>query len=210
MKRSIWGALALTLALAGCNQPAPDGDQTTTTTTTTTEQTAENQAQSRGELANAFVEAARVHAMVAKNDANGATNAVRELRNELATAKANAPLDVQTRINDLDQLAIETQQAIATNTPEALQTSSRLVDQMQVALGGTPADMSPAGGGAGPGSDLTPLTPEQDDTVPGQDGIDRQPGTLDQEPGSMNRPGTGTPPGAGAQPETGEPVNSAP
>jgi hypothetical protein len=70
--------------------------------------------------------------------------------------------------------------------------------------------MSPAGGGAGPGTNLTPLEPEGDEAVPGQDGLDRQPGTLDQEPGSMNQPAPGSPPGEGVQPGTGAPVNAAP
>lgn len=195
MKPTGLGLIALTLALVGCQSGV---DERADSGQAPAGQTAENVEQSRGQLGEAFVEAARVHAMVARKDSGGANKAVRELRDELATAKATAPLDIQSRINELDQLAIETQQAIATNTPEALETSGRLVDELQLAMGGT-------GGGAGLGPDrmrLEASPPAGTVVPPAAPNMLDQPDTREDEPGDTVQPapGAGTDTGPGTIP----------
>ncbi|MNS21721.1 hypothetical protein D3C72_534900 [compost metagenome] len=141
MTSTRWAAIALTLALAGC-QPGID------------QQAGNNQARqdspaASADLADALVEAARVQASLARNDRTTANTAIRQLRDELAAAKAAAPLDVQSRINALDQVAIETQQAIEAESPEASQRAERLLDETQLALAGGEPGQAPTGGGAG-------------------------------------------------------------
>jgi hypothetical protein len=212
MKRLFWGAIALTLALAGCVQAEERADGGRMSADQPAGETATS-----GALAEAFVEAARVHAMVARNNTSGATTAVNELRTDLELAKENAPLEVQSRINELDQLAIQTQQAIDTNPSGALQASSRLIDEMQVALGGAPSELSPSGGGAGVGPHLG--TPEGRDAVPPNDRAvppaapDRNApdAPINQAPGTMNGPGgTMSQPAPGTGSGTGAPANAAP
>lgn len=206
MKRLFWGAIALTFALAGCVQAEERADGGRA------DQPAGETTAASGALAEAFVEAARVHAMVARNNPSGATAAVSALRTDLDLAKENAPLAEQSRINELDQLAIQTQQAIDTNPSGALQASGRLVDEMQVALGGAPSELSPSGGGAGSTLDMR----ERRDALPpdapaGSQAAPNQPAPHASAPGAMDGPaGPMSQPAPGAQPGAGAPAPTAP
>lgn len=141
MKPTPWAAIALTLALAGC-QPGTDQQAGNN-------QTRQDSPVASADLADALVEAARVQASLVREDRTTANTAIRQLRDELAAAKAAAPLDVQSRINALDQVAIETQQAIEAESPEASQRAERLLDETQLALAGGEPGQTPTGGGAG-------------------------------------------------------------
>lgn len=150
MKATPWAAIALTLALAGC-QPGTDQQAGNTQS----EQAAgQGSPVTQADLADALIEAARVQASLARDDRTTANAAIRQLRDELAAAKSTAPLDVQTRINALDQVAIETQQAIESESPEASQRAERLLDETQLALAGGEPGQVPTGGGAGRSGEL--------------------------------------------------------
>lgn len=199
MKQAIWAAIAA-MALVGCNQPSTEQQGAETRPG----QTAQGETpEARAELADAFLEAARVHASLVRNDSSTATAAIRQVREELASAKTVAPLDTQARINELDQVAIETQQAIERNEPGAYQASERLVDQMQVAMSGAAPGMSPEGGGAGTAPGVGTETESDTQVVPppaeGPDGTMNQPAPADptaplNQGAPMNQPNRGTTP----------------
>jgi hypothetical protein len=162
MRHSLWLAIALATTLAGCNQPRTEERATSGEAPPASE----HQTAATGDMADAYVEAARAHASLVRNDTSAATTAIRQVREELAVAKSDAPLETQTRINELDQLAIQAQLAIEGDTPEALQASERLVDQMQVALSPGGLQEGPTGGGAGTSVDQGAPAPGTGTAVP--------------------------------------------
>jgi hypothetical protein len=174
MKPTRWAAIALTLALAGCQ---PGADQQAGNN-----QPREGSTAASADLADALVEAARVQASLAREDRATANTAIRQLRDELAAAKAASPLDVQSRINALDQVAIETQQAIESESPEAAQRAERLLDETQLALAGGEPGQAPTGGGAGRSGQM-----DDEPQVPAPGGMAPAPAA---SPGGVTMPGS--------------------
>jgi hypothetical protein len=137
------------LVLAGCNQPRTaeeaggGGGQPAGTP---------NIQQTRDNLGDAYVQAARTHADVIRGDHAGAVIAIRSVRNELAAAKRTATLDTQARINEADLAAIRVQRQIDGRALNTHQETEKLVGSLENLFAAAAPPAAPAGGGGGQAS----------------------------------------------------------
>lgn len=148
MRRWITWAL-LTAVMAGCNQPRA-GENSGGGGGKASEPKAPIQ-QTRDNLGDAYVQAARTHASVVRGDYQGAREALQDVRNELTEAKKTARLDTQARINELDQEAIRVQRAVDQRSLNTYRTTEKFVNQVETLLVTLAPEASSPGGGGGPG-----------------------------------------------------------
>lgn len=146
MMKPIGLALAAWLALFGCYQPRTDESAGGGGGPGATPQATDVQ-QARNRLGEAYVHAARTHADVVRGNFDGAIGAIRDVRAELLQAKQAARLDTQSRINEMDQLAIRVQRDIERRSLTSYQATEKFVDQMQDLLASVPPQPIPGGGG---------------------------------------------------------------
>jgi hypothetical protein len=120
--------------------------------------------QTRDQLGNAYVAAARTHADALRGDFSGAQGAIRDVRQDLADAKRSARLENQARINDADQLAIRVQRQVEGRAVDAHADAGKLVDTVRGLFGSVALPMSRPAGGGGGGQQLVPTAGPDDNT----------------------------------------------
>jgi hypothetical protein len=149
MRYPTFAVVASLLVLAGCNQPRTaeesggGGGQSAGTP---------NIQQTRDNLGDAYVQAARTHADVIRGDHAGAVAAIRGVRDELAAAKRTATLDTQARINEADLAAIRVQRQIDQRALNTHQETEKLVGSLEDLFAAAAPPAKPSGGGGGPAS----------------------------------------------------------
>lgn len=156
MRYPTFALVAAVMMLAGCNQPRTadeaggGGGQPAGTP---------NIQQTRDNLGDAYVQAARTHADVIRGDHAGAKAAIRDVRNELANAKRTAALDTQARINEADLTAIRVQREIDQRALNTHQSTEKLVGSLQDLFAAAAPPAKPSGGGGGTTPAAAPSSP---------------------------------------------------
>ncbi|MNT16851.1 hypothetical protein D3C72_1519750 [compost metagenome] len=165
MKQLAFAWVGAVLVLAGCNQPRTaeeaggGGGQPAGVP---------NVQQTRDNLGDAYVQAARTHADVIRGDHAGAKSAIRAVRNELADAKRTASLDTQARINEVDLEAIRVQRQIDQRALNTHQETEKLVGSLEGLFSAAAPPAKPAGGGAGMAPAAPSAPPDKWEVLPPQ------------------------------------------
>lgn len=144
MKSMVGIALALTLALVGCQGPRGGGGGGTAGTKPQTQEKA-TQAQkpamgaseiqkvaqkTQDDLKEASKNASEARQAVAKKDWNGAKKNMDEVQDKLSDLSKNAPSQMQTRLTAVDKLANKAQASIKSHSASAKQDLDKLVSSI--------------------------------------------------------------------------------